>query len=81
MSQNAITPDGCKIIKDLISSNETLEHLILNHVAMSDEGGSIIANSIKNLKLKSFEAEKNRFKLATKDFNNTISNDIMMLNL
>ena len=35
LSNNAICPDGCVKIKDILLTNQNMKFLILNHVALS----------------------------------------------
>ena len=62
LSSNAICPDGCLEIVDIIKTNSTLEHLILDHVALSEAGTVTIAKSINegNLSLRTLRVIKNR---------------------
>ena len=62
LSSNAICPSGCQEIVDLLKSNPEIKHLYLNHVALSEDGGNIIAEALLNseIKLVTFQAIKNR---------------------
>lgn len=64
-SYNALCPDGCATIMNMIKTNKTLKYLYLNHVALSQAGTISICDAIKEgeLDLISFQAIKNRIEI------------------
>lgn len=68
ISSNAICPDGCIQLKDIIETNKNMKYLNLNHVALSQAGTVTITEYILNgkLNLKSFQAVKNRIEIEAK---------------
>ena len=64
-SYNALCPDGCATIVNMIKTNRTLQYLYLNHVALSQAGTVSICDAIKEgeLDLISFQAIKNRIEI------------------
>lgn len=61
VSYNALCPDGCAAIVNMIKTNKELKYMYLNHVAMSQEGTVSICEAMKEgqLNLVSFQAIKN----------------------
>jgi Ran GTPase-activating protein (RanGAP) involved in mRNA processing and transport len=66
MSSNALCPDGCLEIVDILKTNQELKYLYLNHVALSEAGSITIAKAIQDgkLALKSLQVIKNRIENA-----------------
>jgi len=64
-SYNALCPDGCATIVNMIKTNKSLKYLYLNHVALSQAGTVSICDAIKEgeLDLISFQAIKNRIEI------------------
>jgi Ran GTPase-activating protein (RanGAP) involved in mRNA processing and transport len=62
LSSNAICPDGCEAIQDVLKTNPTLKHLILNHIALSEKGTVTITKAIEEggLSLRVLRVIKNR---------------------
>lgn len=62
LSSNAVCPDGCEAIKDIIRTNPSIKHLLLNHVALSEKGTVTISKAIEEggLSLKVLRVIKNR---------------------
>lgn len=62
LSSNAICPDGCVAIRDVLRTNPTLKFLILNHVALSEAGTATISQAIEegHLSLVVLRVIKNR---------------------
>ena len=65
LSSNAICPDGCLRIRNIIEKNPSLKYLYLNHVALSQAGTVTVTDYILNSKvnLLSFQATKNRIEI------------------
>lgn len=65
LSSNAICPDGCLRIQNIIEKNQTIKYLYLNHVALSQAGTVTVSDYILNSKLNllSFQATKNRIEI------------------
>lgn len=64
-SYNALCPDGCATIVNLIKTNKSLKYLYLNHVALSQAGTVSICDAITEggLDLISLQAIKNRIEI------------------
>ena len=62
ISNNALCPDGCKIIGKLFKTNQSIKYLWLNHVAFSRDGTEYISQAIEEAKmdLVSLQVNKNR---------------------
>ena len=70
MSSNALCPDGCLEIVDILKTNPEMKYLYLNHVALSEAGAVTIAKAIQDgkLRLKSLQVIKNRMENAAPKF-------------
>ena len=68
LSYNAICPDGCKKIEDILINNPTIKYLYLNHTALARIGTVHICEAITKggLDLKVFQATKNRIETEAK---------------
>lgn len=62
LSQNAICPSGCVELAPLLREMHSLEHLYLNHVALSEAGGFTISDALLESKARliTLHASKNR---------------------
>lgn len=62
ISSNAICPDGCFLIKDILIKNPSIKYLYLNHTALARIGTVHICDALKKggQNLKVFQATKNR---------------------
>lgn len=65
ISYNALCPDGCAAIVDILKTNKGMKYLYLNHVALSQPGTVSICEAVKEaeLDLISFQAIKNRIEI------------------
>lgn len=64
-SYNALCPDGCAVIVDILKTNKDMKYLYLNHVALSQPGTVSICKAVieGKLDLISFQAIKNRIEI------------------
>ncbi len=51
LSNNAICPDGCERITDILEHNQTLKYLYFNHSALSQAGTITVCKAIRDGKL------------------------------